>query len=65
MNGRLILGYLYGIVGDFFKDFFSEADLYILVRILYDWTDEKCVYLLERVYRACKLGRVGFCISGL
>lgn len=43
-------------LGDFFKDPMLEADLYILARILHDWTDERCVELLSRVYRACKPG---------
>lgn len=65
MNGRLTPGHLHGIAGDFFKDPLPEADLYILARILHDWTDEKCAHLLERVYRACKPGRVGPCTPGL
>ncbi|KAM9802742.1 acetylserotonin O-methyltransferase [Syngnathus typhle] len=44
------------IEGDFFKDDLLEADLYILARILHDWTDERCVELLSRVHRACKPG---------
>lgn len=43
-------------LGDFFKDPLLEADLYILARILHDWTDERCVELLGRVHRACKPG---------
>nr|XP_056718006.1 acetylserotonin O-methyltransferase [Euleptes europaea] len=42
--------------GDFFKDSVPEADLYILARILHDWTDEKCVQLLTKVQKACKMG---------
>ncbi|ETE62947.1 Hydroxyindole O-methyltransferase, partial [Ophiophagus hannah] len=42
--------------GDFFKDPFPEADLYILARILHDWTDERCSQLLHKVYQACKPG---------
>ncbi|XP_040056688.2 acetylserotonin O-methyltransferase [Gasterosteus aculeatus] len=42
--------------GDFFKDPLPEADLYILARILHDWTDERCTELLSRVNRACKPG---------
>uniref|UniRef100_A0A8C6T497 Acetylserotonin O-methyltransferase n=1 Tax=Neogobius melanostomus TaxID=47308 RepID=A0A8C6T497_9GOBI len=43
--------------GDFFKDPIPEADLYILARILHDWTDQCCVELLTRVYKACKPGQ--------
>uniref|UniRef100_A0A670Y3X7 Acetylserotonin O-methyltransferase n=1 Tax=Pseudonaja textilis TaxID=8673 RepID=A0A670Y3X7_PSETE len=42
--------------GDFFKDPFPEADLYIVARILHDWSDERCSYLLHKVYQACKPG---------
>uniref|UniRef100_A0AAA9SY42 Acetylserotonin O-methyltransferase n=1 Tax=Bos taurus TaxID=9913 RepID=A0AAA9SY42_BOVIN len=42
--------------GDFFKDALPEADLYILARVLHDWTDAKCSHLLQRVYRACRTG---------
>ncbi|XP_010849537.1 PREDICTED: acetylserotonin O-methyltransferase [Bison bison bison] len=42
--------------GDFFKDALPEADLYILARVLHDWTDAKCCHLLQRVYRACRTG---------
>ncbi|XP_055419051.1 acetylserotonin O-methyltransferase isoform X6 [Bubalus kerabau] len=40
--------------GDFFKDALPEADLYILARVLHDWTDAKCSHLLQRVYQACR-----------
>uniref|UniRef100_A0A2K6EIH5 Acetylserotonin O-methyltransferase n=1 Tax=Propithecus coquereli TaxID=379532 RepID=A0A2K6EIH5_PROCO len=40
--------------GDFFKDPLPEADLYILARILHDWTDDKCSGLLQRIRRTCK-----------
>ncbi|XP_044090995.1 acetylserotonin O-methyltransferase isoform X2 [Neovison vison] len=42
--------------GDFFKDPLPEADLYILARVLHDWTDMRCSQLLARVHRACKPG---------
>ncbi|XP_068818902.1 acetylserotonin O-methyltransferase isoform X2 [Capricornis sumatraensis] len=42
--------------GDFFKDPLPEADLYILARVLHDWTDAKCCHLLQRLYRACRTG---------
>jgi len=43
-------------LGDFFKDPLPEADLYILARILHDWTDQRCIELLSSVYKACKPG---------
>ncbi|XP_058041709.1 acetylserotonin O-methyltransferase-like isoform X2 [Ahaetulla prasina] len=42
--------------GDFFKDPFPEADLYIFARILHDWSDERCSQLLHKVFQACKPG---------
>ncbi|XP_006745834.1 acetylserotonin O-methyltransferase isoform X2 [Leptonychotes weddellii] len=44
------------IGGDFFKDPLPEADLYILARILHDWTDARCSHLLARIHHACKPG---------
>ncbi|MGH0144109.1 UNVERIFIED_CONTAM: hypothetical protein FKN15_063016 [Acipenser sinensis] len=40
--------------GDFFRDPIPASDLYILARILHDWTDEKCLELLIKVNKACK-----------
>ncbi|XP_029457614.1 acetylserotonin O-methyltransferase-like [Rhinatrema bivittatum] len=42
--------------GDFFEDSVPEADLYILARIIHDWTEKMCLQLLEKVYNACKPG---------
>nr|XP_046219380.1 acetylserotonin O-methyltransferase isoform X3 [Oncorhynchus gorbuscha] len=42
--------------GDFFKDALPDADLYILARILHDWTDARSIELLTKVYRACRPG---------
>ncbi|KAJ8012994.1 hypothetical protein DPEC_G00048680 [Dallia pectoralis] len=42
--------------GDFFKDALPEANLYILARILHDWTDERSIELLTKVYKACRPG---------
>ncbi|XP_033866463.1 acetylserotonin O-methyltransferase [Acipenser ruthenus] len=42
--------------GDFFRDPIPASDLYILARILHDWTDEKCLELLIKVNKACKPG---------
>ncbi|XP_014029371.1 acetylserotonin O-methyltransferase isoform X2 [Salmo salar] len=43
--------------GDFFKDALPDADLYILARILHDWTDVRSIELLTKVYRACRPAR--------
>ncbi|XP_034287162.1 acetylserotonin O-methyltransferase-like isoform X2 [Pantherophis guttatus] len=47
---------IYDLGGDFFKDPIPEADLYILSRVLYNWSDEKCIQLLTKVFTACKPG---------
>nr|XP_057938585.1 acetylserotonin O-methyltransferase [Doryrhamphus excisus] len=53
------------IEGDFFNDPLREADLYILARILHDWTDERCVELLSRVHKACKPGGAVLLVEAL
>ncbi|KAK0150609.1 N-acetylserotonin O-methyltransferase-like protein [Merluccius polli] len=42
--------------GDLFKDKLPKADLYILARVLHDWTDEKVHALLSKVSDACTPG---------
>ncbi|XP_069811967.1 acetylserotonin O-methyltransferase-like [Dendropsophus ebraccatus] len=42
--------------GDFFNDPIPEADLYILARIIHDWTEEKCLGLLRKIYQSCRSG---------
>ncbi|XP_054644155.1 probable bifunctional dTTP/UTP pyrophosphatase/methyltransferase protein isoform X2 [Dunckerocampus dactyliophorus] len=44
------------VAGDFFKDALPKADLYILARILHDWSDEKVHALLGRIADACTPG---------
>ncbi|TKS67358.1 Acetylserotonin O-methyltransferase [Collichthys lucidus] len=51
--------------GDFFKDPLPEGDLYILARILHDWTDERCVELLSKIYKACKPGGAVLLVEAL
>uniref|UniRef100_A0A3Q3VWP5 Acetylserotonin O-methyltransferase n=1 Tax=Mola mola TaxID=94237 RepID=A0A3Q3VWP5_MOLML len=51
--------------GDFFKDPLPEADLYILARILHDWTDQRCIELLSRIYAACKPGSAVLLVEAL
>ncbi|KAI4886079.1 hypothetical protein NFI96_030133 [Prochilodus magdalenae] len=43
-------------VGDFFKDELPKADLYILARILHDWSDDKVHELLSKLSKACTPG---------
>uniref|UniRef100_A0A8C6W7B1 Acetylserotonin O-methyltransferase n=1 Tax=Nannospalax galili TaxID=1026970 RepID=A0A8C6W7B1_NANGA len=42
--------------GDFFQDDLPEAELYILARILHDWSDGDCARLLARIHQACAPG---------
>ncbi len=44
------------IAGDFFTDPLPAGDLYALGRILHDWTEEKIVKLLTRIYAALPSG---------
>lgn len=44
--------------GDFFKDELPKADLYILARVLHDWSDEKVHILLSKIADACSPGTV-------
>ncbi|XP_036091619.1 acetylserotonin O-methyltransferase isoform X2 [Rousettus aegyptiacus] len=51
--------------GDFFTDPLPEADLYVLARVLHDWSHEKCVQLLARVQQACRPGGALLVIESL
>ncbi|XP_071076470.1 probable bifunctional dTTP/UTP pyrophosphatase/methyltransferase protein isoform X2 [Desmodus rotundus] len=44
------------VPGDFFRDSLPEADLYIVCRILHDWSDDKVHQLLSRISSSCKPG---------
>lgn len=44
------------VAGDFFKDDLPKADLYILARILHDWSDEKVHALLTKLSKVCTPG---------
>jgi acetylserotonin N-methyltransferase len=43
------------VAGDFFTDPLPQADLYALGRILHDWTEDKVVRLLGRVFESLPL----------
>jgi acetylserotonin N-methyltransferase len=42
--------------GDFFVDPLPPADLYALGRILHDWSDDKCLTLLRKIYESLPSG---------
>ncbi|XP_029315176.1 putative bifunctional dTTP/UTP pyrophosphatase/methyltransferase protein isoform X1 [Cottoperca gobio] len=44
------------VAGDFFKDELPKADLYILARVLHDWSDENVQILLSKIADACTPG---------
>ncbi|XP_035031065.1 probable bifunctional dTTP/UTP pyrophosphatase/methyltransferase protein isoform X1 [Hippoglossus stenolepis] len=44
------------VAGDFFQDELPKADLYILARILHDWSDEKVHTLLSKIAQTCTSG---------
>ncbi|XP_032385834.1 putative bifunctional dTTP/UTP pyrophosphatase/methyltransferase protein isoform X1 [Etheostoma spectabile] len=44
------------VAGDFFKDELPKADLYILARILHDWSDDKVCILLSKIANVCTAG---------
>ena len=44
------------VVGDFFEEVVSGGDLYILKRVLVDWTDEKAVQILKTCRRVMESG---------
>lgn len=56
LDCRLTAGPPRCVAGDFFTDPLPEADLYVLARVLHDWSHEKCVQLLARVQQACRPG---------
>ncbi|XP_068602628.1 acetylserotonin O-methyltransferase [Brachionichthys hirsutus] len=53
------------IIGDFFKDPLPVANLYILARIIHDWTEQRCVELLSKVYKACETGGAVLLVEAL
>ncbi|KAM4701389.1 acetylserotonin O-methyltransferase [Discoglossus pictus] len=42
--------------GDFFTDHIPDADLFILARIIHDWSEDKCLQLLKKIYQSCRPG---------
>jgi acetylserotonin N-methyltransferase len=51
VGGRIVLA-----PGDFFRDALPEGDLFALGRILHDWSEEKVLRLLGRVYERLSPG---------
>jgi ubiquinone/menaquinone biosynthesis C-methylase UbiE len=51
LTGRLAF-----VAGDFFTEELPEGDVMALGYVLSNWTDEECVALLDKAYRACAPG---------
>ncbi|MDK2802078.1 MAG: hypothetical protein KFW09_01725 [Oscillospiraceae bacterium] len=47
---------LYFYPGNFFKDKYPKADLFSLGYICSDWDDEKCLFLMEKVFNSLEYG---------
>ena len=45
------------VVGDFFQSDLPKADLYVLCRILHDWTEDKVDLILSNVYKYLPSGK--------
>ncbi|KAM3933068.1 acetylserotonin O-methyltransferase [Leptodactylus fuscus] len=48
--------HIHFLEGDFFNDPIPEADLFVMARIIHDWTEEKCLQLLRKIYQSCRSG---------
>ncbi len=51
--------------GDFFKDALPAADAYVLMEVLHDWPDEKCVAILAAIRRAAQANSTLLVIEGV
>ena len=45
------------VVGDFFKPDLPKADLYVLSRVLHDWSEEKVDLILSNVFKSLPSGK--------
>ena len=45
------------VAGDFFQSGLPKTDLYILCRILHDWTEDKVNLILSNVYKCLPSGK--------
>jgi len=52
VDGTNVANRIQIVPGDFFNDPLPEADLYTLGRILHDWSEDKILKLLKRIYDA-------------
>ncbi|XP_028640319.1 acetylserotonin O-methyltransferase-like [Grammomys surdaster] len=53
------------LAGDFFRSRLPRADLFLLARVLHDWTDAACVRLLRRIRRACRPGGAALLVESV
>jgi hypothetical protein len=56
--GTLDVGHprMTAVPGDFFVDALPDADAYVLMEVLHDWTDDECVAILSAIRRAARAG---------
>ena len=45
------------VVGDFFQPNLPKADLYVLSRIIHDWSDDKVDIILSNIYNCLSSGK--------
>jgi C-methyltransferase len=58
-------GRLTAVGGDFFTDALPGGDVYLLMEVLHDWPDERCIDILAAVRRACRPGAVVLIIEAV
>ncbi|GAC1412228.1 MAG: hypothetical protein NVSMB60_33950 [Mycobacterium sp.] len=58
-------GRLTAQAGDFFVDELPAAELYVLMQVLHDWDDDRCVAILEAVRAAADVGSTLLVIENL
>lgn len=53
------------VAGDFFRDALPSADVYILMEVLHDWSDQDCVRILSAIRSAATPGATVTVIEGI
>lgn len=53
------------VAGDFFRDALPRADAYLLMEVLHDWDDRRCIDILSAIRRAAAPGARVMVIEGI